>query len=56
MLSKKQLEIDAEKEDELPEWVIVVDEPFSDEVVCHAVEKWLRDRGFEFGVKKNDIS
>lgn len=51
VLSKKQLEIDAEKEDELPEWVIVVDDPFSDEVVCHAVEKWLRDRGYEFGVK-----
>jgi|GEM_PF-819811 len=51
VLSKKQLEIDAEKEDNLPEWVIVVDEPFSDEVVCQAVEKWLRDRGYEFGVK-----
>jgi hypothetical protein len=51
VLSKKQLEIDAEKEDELPEWVIVVDDPFSDEVVWHAVEKWLRDRGYEFGVK-----
>lgn len=51
MLSKKQLEIDGEKEDELPEWVIVVDNLFSDEVVCHAVEKWLWDRGFEFGVK-----
>ena len=51
VLSKKQLEIDGEKEDELPEWVIVVDDPFSDAVICHAVGKWLQDRGFEFGVK-----
>ena len=51
VLSKKQLEIDGEKEDELPEWVIVIDDPFSDAVICHAVGKWLQDRGFEFGVK-----
>lgn len=51
VLSRKQLEIDGEKEDELPEWVIVSDDPFSDEVICHAVGKWLQDRGFEFGVK-----
>lgn len=35
----------------MPEWEIVVDEPFSDEVVCKAVEKWLRKRGYEFGVR-----
>ncbi|AEA46558.1 hypothetical protein [Archaeoglobus veneficus] len=51
VMSKKQLEIDGGKEDELPEWVIVVDEQFSDEVVCKAVEKWLRSRGYGFRVR-----
>jgi hypothetical protein len=51
VLSKKQLEIDNEKEDNLLDWVIEVDEPFSDEVVCQALEKWLRDRGYEFRVR-----
>ncbi len=51
VISRKQLEADDEKEDELPEWNIVVDEPFSDELVCKAVEKWLRGRGYEFGVR-----
>jgi len=41
--SKKQLETDGENEEELPEWEVVVEEPFSDEVVCKAIEKWLRD-------------
>ena len=53
VLSKKQLEIDNEKEDNFPDWVIVADEPFSDEVVCKALEKWLQDRGYEFRVKMN---
>jgi len=51
VISKKQLEVDKEKEDCLPEWVIAVDELFSDEVVCKAIEKWLQDRGYEFEVK-----
>jgi len=51
VISKKQLEMDKEKEDYLPEWMIVVEEPFSDEVVCRAIEKWLKDRGYEFKVR-----
>ena len=51
VISKKQLEMEEEKEDYLPEWTIMVDEPFSDEVVCKAIEKWLHDRGYEFEVK-----
>lgn len=51
VISKKQLEIDGESEDELPEWVIVVEEPFSEEVVCEAIEKWLQSRGYEFKVR-----
>lgn len=51
VISRKQLEADGEKEDELPEWNIVVDEPFSDELVSKAVEKWLREQGYEFGVR-----
>ncbi|MCK4475599.1 MAG: hypothetical protein KAU16_02635 [Methanophagales archaeon] len=51
VISKKELETEGEKEEELPEWEEVVDEPFSDEVVCKAIEKWLRGRGYEFGVR-----
>ncbi|MEW6214014.1 MAG: hypothetical protein AB1478_02235 [Nitrospirota bacterium] len=51
VISKKQLEMDVEKESHQPEWVIVVDEPFSDEAVCQAVEKWLRGKGYKFRVK-----
>jgi len=51
VVSKRQLEIDGEKEDDLPDWVIVVEGPFSDEVVCNAIERWLRSRGYKFGVR-----
>ena len=51
LMSKKQMEIEGEREDELPEWVIVVEEPFSDEVVCKSTERWLRGKGYEFGVR-----
>jgi len=51
VMSKKELESEGENEEELPEWVIVVEEPFSDEVVCKAIEKWLRGRGYEFKVR-----
>ena len=51
VISKKELEAEGEKEEELPEWEEVVEEPFSDEVVCKAIEKWLRGRGYEFGVE-----
>jgi len=51
VMSRKQLEIDGEKEDDLPDWVVVVEEPFSDEVVCNAIERWLGSRGYKFGVR-----
>lgn len=51
VVSKKQLEIDADTESDRPDWVVVVEEPFSDEVVCKAIEGWLRDRGCEFRVR-----
>jgi hypothetical protein len=35
--------------------MVVVEEPFSDEVVCKAVEKWLRGRGYEFGVRMIEL-
>lgn len=51
VINKKQLGMEGEKEEDLPEWNIVVDEPFSDSIVCGAVKKWLRSRGFQFQVK-----
>lgn len=51
VISRKELEKEGEKEDDSPEWEIVVDEPFSDEVVRNAIEKWLKDRRYEFGVR-----
>jgi hypothetical protein len=50
-MSRKQLVIDGEEESDLPEWVIVVEEPFSDDVVCKVVERWLLGRGYDFGVR-----
>lgn len=55
VISKKELEAEGEKEDELPEWEVVVEAPFSDEVVCKAIEKWLRGRGYEFGVRMIEL-
>lgn len=51
VINKKQLEKEGEKEDELAEWEIVVDEPFSEAVVVEAIRKWLEDRRYEFGVR-----
>jgi len=51
VMSKKRLEIEGEKEDDLPDWVIIVEEAFSDEVICKAIEGWLGDKGYKFGVK-----
>ena len=51
VMSKKQLEIDGRKKDDLPDWVVVGEEPFSEEVVCKAIEGWLGDRGYKFGVR-----
>lgn len=51
VISRKQLEINSEKEDELPELNIVVEGLFSDEVVSNAVERWLRRRGYEFRIR-----
>jgi len=28
-----------------------VEEPFSDEVVSNAIGRWLRERGYQFGIK-----
>lgn len=51
VISRKQIENEGDKEDELPVWTMVVDEPFSEEVVCETVEKWLRDRFYQFKVR-----
>jgi len=51
VVSKKQLEIDGQKDDYLPDWTILVEKPFSDGVVCKAIERWLQDRGYEFKVR-----
>nr|QNO41272.1 hypothetical protein BHHPIBDN_00002 [Methanosarcinales archaeon ANME-2c ERB4] len=51
VMSRKQLAVDREEESDLPEWVIVVEEPFSDAVVCKAIERWLLGRGYDIGVR-----
>ncbi len=51
VVSRKQLVVDREEESDLPEWATVVEEPFSDDVVCKAIEKWLLGRGYDFGVR-----
>lgn len=51
VINRKLLVIEGEKEDELEEWNIVVDEPFSEAVVVEAVRGWLENRRYEFGVR-----
>ena len=51
VVSKKQLLADGEDETNQPEWVIVVDAPFSYDVVRAAVEKWLHAKGYRFRVR-----
>ncbi|TRZ88356.1 MAG: hypothetical protein D4R88_07930 [Methanosarcinales archaeon] len=51
VISRKQLEVDGEEEIDLPEWMMVVDEPFSDQVVYGAIKDWLRGRNYEFEVE-----
>jgi len=51
VISRRMLEMSGRKEDELPEWEVTVDEPFSEETVRRAIERWLRDRGYEFEVR-----
>ncbi|MBT9149460.1 MAG: hypothetical protein AAGB97_05075 [Dehalococcoidia bacterium] len=51
VMSKKGLEAEGEKEDELPEWSMVAEEPFSDEVVCQSIKRWLQGRGYKFEVR-----
>lgn len=51
VINKKELEQEGEKEDEIPEWEILVDEPFSEGVVKEAVKKWLNERGYKFEVR-----
>ncbi|MEA1906611.1 MAG: hypothetical protein U9N12_06625 [Euryarchaeota archaeon] len=51
VVSRKQLAVDSEEESDLPEWVIVAEEPFSDAVVCKAIERWLLGMGYDFGVR-----
>jgi hypothetical protein len=51
IINKKELEKEGEKEEELAQWNIVVDEPFSEAVVVEAIRKWLEDRRYEFGVR-----
>ncbi|GFO95950.1 hypothetical protein ig2599ANME_0132 [groundwater metagenome] len=51
VINKKQLDKEGEIEDELAEWEIVVDEPFSEAAVVESVRTWLGDRRYEFGVR-----
>ncbi len=49
IISKKEYE--DEKEDDISEWEILVDNPFSEELIIETIEKWLREREYEFKVK-----
>jgi hypothetical protein len=51
VVSKKQLQADGEDETKQPEWVIVVDAPFSYDIVRAAVEEWLHAKGYRFHVR-----
>ena len=51
-VASKKFHVSHDDPDEEPlGWSIIVDEPYSEEVICKAVLKWLRDRRFQFNVK-----
>jgi hypothetical protein len=51
VISKKEVEESGEKVDDLSDFDILVEEPFSEQVILDSVDKWLKDRGFEFKVR-----
>lgn len=51
VINHKDLDQEGEKEDEMPEWEILVDGPFLEEAVKGAVERWLKERGYKFKVR-----
>ncbi len=52
VISQKELELDEEERGKRqPEWVIMVDKPFSKQVVIDTIAKWLRDRHYNFTVR-----
>lgn len=51
VINRKSLEEEGEKEDDMPEWEILVDGPFSEESVKNAIEKWLKERDYKFKVR-----
>ena len=51
VMSKEQLDLDGGKEDDLPEWILVVDMPFSDEIVCEEIKRWVRLPRHKFEVR-----
>lgn len=51
VISKKELELDEEEKGKRqPEWVIIVDKPFSRQVVIDTIGNWLKDRHYNFTV------
>ncbi len=48
VISRKEFE--QENEEEISDWDIIVDKPFSDVVVKEAIENWLKERGHKFNV------
>ncbi|MBF0103238.1 MAG: hypothetical protein HQK77_20250 [Desulfobacterales bacterium] len=51
-VASKKFHMSHDEANEEPlDWSIIVDEPYSEEVICQAVLKWLRERGFHFKVK-----
>jgi hypothetical protein len=51
VMSKEQLDLDGGKEDDLPEWILVVDRPFSDEIVCEEIKRWVQLPRHKFEVR-----
>lgn len=51
VISRKEFEQENEEnEEEIADWEIIVDKPFSDIVVKEAIENWLKERGHKFSV------
>ena len=49
VITRKEFEQENEEE-EIPDWEIIVDKPFSDIVIKEAIQNWLKERGYKFNV------
>lgn len=53
IITRKELgqeEKEEQEKEDIPDWMIIIDKPFSEIIVKGSIENWLRERGYKFNV------